>query len=446
MEMKAVGKTFLQARIFNADQTKKSMSGPDWAALFGNFINAARTAVEGRSGEIIKLTHDGLLAIFDVATAGVQAGVELQEAMISIPGSVSCAAGIATGQAYLVQLGENGQVDYIGNTIDIVRSLAIRARGNAILYHNPSASHIEEMQIRSKAGEASDRPPSAYFVLQSPIKIPTLNKPVPFHSIFWQAQPTHFLTTSPVEEVSEAPIHRDDKNEEQIYFGRVSAFKKERGFGFIQYYSEDQEYNEIYFHMTYVINQIPVQEHDHVQFTIKPGKEGRPQACSVLVMGSRLQGQMESLEGNGSGYITIHNQDFGLIRFFVLPQELKSKEIKVNDVVEFTVGSGSDTEGLIAVDVKLCQSKEQISEVVGTGDNLKTGTTERAVITVYFVEKGYGFAKCRRNNVYVHVSELASPENIPNPGDIIEFEVFPGRDGTYRANNIRLVMRKGLTL
>ncbi|MBF0445240.1 MAG: hypothetical protein HQL68_06595, partial [Magnetococcales bacterium] len=102
--------------------------------------------------------------------------------------------------------------------------------------------------------------------------------------------------------------------------------------------------------------------------------------------------------------------------------------------------------GLIAIDIINKDRDEEHSEVVGSGDNLQIGSIERAIITVYFEDKGYGFAKCRRNNVYVHVSELISPENIPVPGDIIEFEVFPGRDSTYRANNIRLVVKKGLTL
>jgi cold shock CspA family protein len=446
MDMKTVEKTFLQARIFNADQTKKNLSGPDWAVFFGNFIKAAGESVNPQLGQIVKLTHDGILAVFEDTAQGAQSAINLQEAMEAIPGNYSCAIGVASGQAYEFQLRADGQVDYVGTTMDIVRSLAIRARGNAILLFSPSPNHGENIKIQSKAGESTSRPQMAYFIEQAPIKLPTSTHTVPFCSIFWQAQPTHFLTTSPVEDITEIPVQRDNQSEEQIYFGRVSAFKKERGFGFIQFYTEDQEYNEIYFHMTYVINQTPVQEHDHVQFTIKPGKEGRPQACSVLVMGSRLQGQMESQDKDGSGYITIHNQDFGLIRFFAIPQELKSDSIKVNDVVEFTVGSGSDMEGLVAVDIQNCQEEDPLSEVVGSGDNLQTGSIERAVITVYFVEKGYGFAKCRRNNVYVHVSELASPENIPNPGDIIEFEVFPGRDGTYRANNIRLVMKKGLTL
>jgi cold shock CspA family protein/class 3 adenylate cyclase len=448
MKMQAVEKTFLQARVFNADQTKKGLSELDWGVFFGDFFNAASGAILSNSGEIVRLTVDGIMASFADTASGVQAAVDMQEAVRKVAGNSGCAIGVASGQAFELALTNSGddRVDYIGTTVDIAQALAVRARGNAVLLHDPAINNSTKCDIHSHAGKLTDRHQSDYFVEQPHIKLPTLNQPIPCYSIFWQTQPSHFLTETPIEEIPSDSDQSDNSPTELIYFGRVSAFKKERGFGFIQYYTEDQEYNEIYFHMTYVINQAPVQEHDHVQFTIKPGKEDRPQACSVLVMGSRLQGQVESQEPDGSGHITIHNQDFGLIRFFVMPNTFQKSSIKVNDVVEFTVSSGSDTEGLIAIELKLYQGEDECLEVVGSGDNLQTGTIERAVITVYFSEKGYGFAKCRRNNVYVHVSELTNPENIPNPGDIIEFEVFPGRDGTYRANSIRLVMKKGLTL
>ena len=447
MDMQTVGKTFLQTRIFNAEQTKKGLSGPDWAEFFAGFLKAAQAAVHSNSGKIVRLTSDGFFAVFDECNHGVQAAIDLQEGSKSVHGHPNFAIGVATGQVYEVPLNGNDHVDYVGSAVDIASYFAIRAKGNAILLYLPSLEQKDQLAVHSLAGKESKRPRSAYFVEHSAVKLPAITLPLPCLSVYWQAQPTNYLSAHPIEDeivvVQESDI---DRLEDKIYFGRVSAFKKERGFGFIQYYTEDQEYKEIYFHMTYVINQTSVQEHDHVQFTVKPGKEDRPQACSVLVMGSRLQGQLESQEPDGSGYITIHNQDSGLIRFFVLPHELESSQINVNDVVEFTVSSGSEMEGLTALNIQPCQGDEEISEVVGSGDNLQIGSIERAVVTVYFVEKGYGFAKCRRNNVYVHVSELNTPANVPSPGDIIEFEVFPGRDGTYRANNIRLVMKKGLTL
>ncbi|MBF0358957.1 MAG: cold shock domain-containing protein [Magnetococcales bacterium] len=446
--MQPVEKTFLQARVFNADQTKKGLSELDWGVFFADFIDTASRAILANSGGIVRLTVDGIISSFTDTASGVQAAIDMQEAVKAVAGHSGCAIGVATGLAYEQALSDKDgdRVDYFGTTVDIAHALTVRARGNAILIHDQALNTNTKIDIHSTAGKLTNRHYSDYFVEQPHINIPTQNQPIPCYSIFWQSQPSHFLTETPIEETPSDSNNSDNSHKELIYFGRVSAFKKERGFGFIQFYTEDQEYSEIYFHMTYVINQAPVQEHDHVQFTIKPGKEDRPQACSVLVMGSRLQGQIESQEPDGSGHITIHNQDFGLIRFFAMPKTFNDGLIKVNDVVEFTVSSGSDTEGLIAIDVKPYQGEDQCLEVVGSGDNLRIGSIERAVITVYFAEKGYGFAKCRRNNVYVHVSELTNPENIPNPGDIIEFEVFPGRDGTYRANSIRLIMKKGLSL
>ncbi|MBF0448595.1 MAG: cold shock domain-containing protein [Magnetococcales bacterium] len=446
MEYQTIGKTFLQARIFNADQIKKSLPGADWLQFFEGFLRIAQEALQPNNGQIIKLSQDGFLAVFDHQSDGIQGAIDLQEGVETGPRNLSCAIGVACGPAYAFSLPSSAHIDYLGTPVDVAQALAQRARGNAILYHDPAPNPGGNISISSIAGESVNRPAHAYFVGQSPVKLATLSQPLPSYSIFWQGEPSHFLATSPVEEAVSSSDKSKKSVEEQIHFGRVSAFKKERGFGFIQYYTNEQEYMEIYFHMTYVINQISVQEHDHVQFTVKPGKEGRPQACSVLIMGSRLQGQVEFLDADGSGHITIHNQDSGLIRFFILPQEVKTPPLQVNDIVDFTVGSGSEVEGLIALDIRDSDGEATPSELTGSGDNIQLGSIERAVITVYFEEKGYGFAKCRRNNVYVHVSELTTPEVVPSPGDIIEFEVSAGRDGTYRANNIHLVLKKGLSL
>lgn len=445
MNVTAIEKTFLQVRIFNADQIKKSLSEQDWMAVFDRLYRLVADVSDRRGGQIVRFATDGLLLAFPSLAVGAQAAIELQESLETDPENLSLAIGIAAGQAYRCSIDPNGHEEYLGSPVDIAVFLAHCALGKAILLHYPLANPADKLDVHSKAGGATNRSAENYFTRQPSLPMPSRQESVACYSLVWQWQPSHFLTTKPIGDLPAPPAKQAMPPKDQLFFGRISAFKKERGFGFIQYYNEDQEYHEIYFHMTYVINQVPVQEHDHVQFTVKPGKEGRPQACSVLVMGSRLQGQMESLQSDGSGRITIHNQDLGLIRFFVLPLELQSLSVDVDDLVEFTVGSGSDIEGLIALDIKVCASEESHSDVVGAGDHLQIGSIERAVITVYFSEKGYGFAKCRRNNVYVHVSELNTPENVPNPGDIIEFEVFPGRDGTYRANNVRMVMKKGLT-
>ncbi|MBF0428847.1 MAG: hypothetical protein HQL94_07990, partial [Magnetococcales bacterium] len=166
--------------------------------------------------------------------------------------------------------------------------------------------------------------------------------------------------------------------------------------------------------------------------------------CSVLVLGSRFQGRVESCTEEGAGFITIRDHDAKLVRFFVLPQEVHYDKLTLDDIVEFTASSGSETEGLVALQVT--RPGEATVQQADIGENLVIGAVEQALMTVYFPEKGYGFAKCKRNSIYIHVSELTDPEHPPAPGDHIEFEVYPGRNETYRANTVRLIKKKGLDL
>ncbi len=444
--METVDRTILCARIYNPDPLKRHRPEPEWVSLFSEFYTLATDCGKSRNGEIVRHLGDGILLSFNETGAAVQAAIDLQERVLRklphLRTGIACRVGIASGSVHpLYRDGE--RVDFLGTTVDIAERLCLRARGHAILLHHPSAPPGDLYRVTSTAGEQVRRSPEAYFLEQPACTLSCLDGPVPCYSVFWQGNHGDFLANAPVEDQD---LDQDViEEEEATFFGKVSAFKKERGFGFIQYYTEDHEYREIYFHMTYVINQVAIQEDDHVQFVIKPGKEGRPQACSIMVMGSRLHGQVESVEENGSGYVTIRNQSSDLIRFYMLPNTDHQPTVKVNDIIEFTVGSGSDMEGLIATDIVPFHGKT-LPQHVGNGDNLTLGTTEQAVMTVYFADKGYGFAKCRRNNIYVHVSELTDPEHVPNPGDLIEFEVSPGRDGTYRANNIRLILKKGLSL
>ena len=445
--METAVKTLLCARVHNPYPLKFRRPESEWVALFDEFFTLAATTCGQHQGTIIRYLGDGVMVSFDDGGRAVQAAIDLQEEVLrKLPHQqtgIACKIGIASGAVHTRQ--PNGHpANHLGTAIDIAERLSERARGKAILLHHPAAQPNSDLnRIHSSAGDLVNRQPEAYFVELPPCVLPGIDAPVSCHSIFWQTNHGDFLAASPIEE--EDPGLLASEEERATFFGKVSAFKKERGFGFIQYYTDEHEYREIYFHMTYVVNQVPIQEEDHVQFVIKPGKEGRPQACAVLIMGSRLHGQVESLDDNGSGYVTIRNHASDLFRFYILPQQTLPPGIQVNDVVEFTVGSGSDMEGLVATDIVIFQGQNPPGHV-GSGDNLTLGATEQAMVTVYFHDKGYGFAKCRRNNIYVHVSELTDPEHVPNPGDLIEFEVAPGRDGTYRANQVRLIMRKGLPL
>lgn len=444
--METVDKSFFRVKIHNTDALKQVQSETHWVRIFSEFFKIIAESAQRHGGSIVKSLGDGAFVVFDQMVDAAQAAIDLQESLQrELPYTetgLSCKVGIAQGVASIFAL--NGTiVDYLGTAVDLSDRLCDRARGNAILLYCPTTNPCDFSTIHSQAGLQQQRSSEAYFIEQPPCQLRGIKPIVHCYSLFWQSNPGNYLAASPLEECR--PISEANFEQESSFFGKVAAFKKERGFGFIQYYSENHEYKEIYFHMTYVINQVAIEENDHVQFVIKPGKEGRPQACSVLVMGSRLNGQVESLEENGSGYISIRNQASEIIRFYILPNTIQDSGIRLNDMVEFTVGSGSDTEGLIATDIQIQETESPEQQAASTtGDNLQLEATEQAVVTVYFTEKGYGFAKCRRNNIYVHVSELTNPEDIPSPGDLIEFEISPGRDGTYRANNIRIMQKRSL--
>lgn len=444
--LETVVKSFLCVRIHNADSYKEGRPTREWAELHAGFYAAIIAQATRHNGKFVRCLTSGVMCAFRHPGDALQAAIDIQEQLqekrrYPLHG-LACGIGIATGEVFALHLTEHKRSDYLGLASDLALFLSEQARGNAILLHHPDPHDPPDFPIRSKAGELVSRARSDYYLELPSFRVAGMNGPARRFAIHWQSNPGEYLAASPIEPVR--GTLEEDPAQERPYFGKVSAFKKERGFGFIQYYAENHEYQEIYFHMTYVIHQVPVFENDHVLFVIKPGKEGRPQACSVLVMGSRLQGRVESCQEDGCGHISIRDQEGKSIRFFALSQEVLYERLRVDDIVEFTAGSGSESEGLIALQItKLGEANPQPGDV---GEALVIGSIEQAVVTVYFPEKGYGFAKCKRNSVYIHVSELTDPEHVPGPGDHIEFEVYPGRNETYRANNVRLVKKKGLDL
>ncbi|MBF0144463.1 MAG: cold shock domain-containing protein [Magnetococcales bacterium] len=429
---------FLVAEIFNTGRHRTGSANSDWVDLFHRFLALVSGKVVARGGQIVSFLDGRALAVFSRTGTALQAAIEIQETLLEhrlqhgspLSGKIA----ISWGEALRVPFEGGGQC-FVGGVVDQAERLCEKARGNAIILTEAAFNADPDLSIHSQMGLALGRSQEDYFHRESPCRIGCFSHPVGFFSVLWQGPEGEYLATSPMEEgpVSEPP-------ERQVYFGKVAAFKKDRGFGFIQYFADEDDYREIYFHMTYVINQVPVAEHDNVQFVIKPGKGGRPQACSVLVMGSRLQGRVATLFADGTGHLTIRNHDSETVRFFMLPQEVNCEGLRIHDMVEFTVGSGSEIEGLLAMDVSRISATGATTGATGAAsESLKIGSVERAVVTTYFNEKGYGFAKCRHNNIYLHISELANPEATPGAGDWIEFEVFPGRDGTYRASHIRLI-------
>ncbi|MBF0342326.1 MAG: cold shock domain-containing protein, partial [Magnetococcales bacterium] len=405
--LERVVKSFLCARIHGADQYKESRPEDEWTALHGDFYTTVLSVASRHNGKFVKCLASGVMCVFRHPGDAVQTAIDIQEHLQEkrrYPAQgISCGIGIASGEAYALHLAEFKRVDFLGNTSDMAQLLCEQARGHAILMHHPEPVVAQNFPIRSRAGELAGRPVLEYFQEMPPIRLSTSEAHFKRLAIHWQANPGEYVAASPIEPLRN--LKEEEPSPARPCFGKVSAFKKERGFGFIQYYADNHEYQEIYFHMTYVIHQVPVFENDHVQFVIKPGKEGRPQACAVLVLGSRFQGRVESCMEDGTGFITIRDHDSKPVRFFMLPQEVLYDTLRADDLVEFTAGSGSETEGLIAL--QITRQEEANAPQTDMGENLVIGAIEHAVVTVYFPEKGYGFAKCKRNSVYIHVSELS---------------------------------------
>ncbi|MBF0178219.1 MAG: cold shock domain-containing protein [Magnetococcales bacterium] len=422
------------------------------------------------------------MVIFEQAMPALLAAVAIQEEIEKQRSSgrsrFYCKVGIASGPAWECRM-PDGAREYLGAIVEQAARLAEQAHGNAIILD--TATHRKLLDSSNRGPQTwlaslshlfEERPFDACFHRIPPLAF----SPYPHPDLFaflWQTHGAEYLTTLPIApqtphfrypfgngqttgHAAGSPLHHPAISPSAHlgadampcvpasgvrYFGKVTAFKKERGFGFIQFYTEHEQYAEIYVHMTYVISQLSLKEHDHVQFSVQPGKGGRPQACSVLIMGSRMQGEVESLLPDNSGYVLIRDHDNAPIRLHILPGHFQNLPVIVGNMVEFTISSGSDAEGLTATDLTLPGVQIPDTSLI-LGEDLVMGETEQAVVTTYFVDKGYGFAKCRRNNIYLHVSELANPDEILHQGDIISFFVSPGRDGTYRAQEICRITRR----
>ncbi|MBF0137783.1 MAG: cold shock domain-containing protein [Magnetococcales bacterium] len=482
--MQTIDKSFLFVKIHDSSRWPDPQVEIRQIPVIQEFFQNFHTQVTCQHGQVQRWIRKSAMAVFDQVMPAVQAAIAIQEEIekqrLSGKHRLYCKIGIATGSAHACTM-PDGSLEFLGATPEQSARLAEQAHGNAILLDTVTcqqlkANHERHPQawVGSHAGRHQNRDFDAYFHRISPLAFSPYPHP-DIYALFWQAHDPEYVTSLPVAPQASqtrltvapgrshgqtvvSPGHQPGTHDRLHHvpeimttppapgirhFGKVTAFKKERGFGFIQFYTEQSQYAEIYVHMTYVISQVPLKEHDHVQFAIQPGKGGRPQACSVLVMGSRMRGEVESLQADGSGHLTIRDHDNNLIRFYLLPGQpgqAGKTAIAVGDNVEFTVGSGSEAEGLTATEVTLPDAQTPVDST-SIGEELNVGETEQAIVTTYFADKGYGFAKCRRNNIYLHVSELLNPDEILQQGEMIRFYVSPGRDGTYRAQEIRKISR-----
>lgn len=446
-----VTETVLFLRVLLLDAFRKRHPH-SWSRGLGQFLHWFAQRVQSHGGTLSQVMADGAVARFRDGEAALRGAIDIQEHLSDRdeeslpPWPHKCVIGLATGEIIPLGMGNSVEIPF-GAPVEIASRLCDGAVSGSILLSGSTFLSADLTRIDSQAGRREQRPARGYF-LEIPHRVLMgFSEPMELYALFWQSEELRAQAERPFQHIKGMRRLEDALLEESAasrarIFGRVGTIKQERGFGFIQYYTDDDEYREIYFHIAYVIDRVPIREGDHVEFVIKPGKGGRPQACSILVMASRIQGQVETFDAHsGAGTITIRDHDSEVIVFHVFRQEVPDEEIRINDIVEFTVASGSETEGLVALDVRLFGGR-RASPHAGTGDNLRIGHVERALVTTYSAEKGYGFAKCRRNSIYVHVSELVDPEQIPAQGDLIEFEVAPGRNGTYRATDVRILARR----
>ncbi|MBF0550862.1 MAG: cold shock domain-containing protein, partial [Deltaproteobacteria bacterium] len=431
-------KTFLFADIYNSTQYKVSRSDREWIATFGYFYEVAVETIEESGGQVLKFNGDAVMAVFDNATHAIQAAVNLQESLRSgkrdSDKGISCKIGIAYGDAFGIETAD-GKYDYLGTTGDIAARLCDKARGNAILINRKCYNGANTTQIKSKAGISQEREDDEYFSEFKTLQLKGIKDKVPYSSIFWQANKGEFLATGPSDDDEEQPkpqipvVNETEKasTPSRRLFGKIKSLNEQRGFGYIRYFKENREMGDMWFHYSHIVGSKPAEQNE-VNFVIKQGKKDL-EARSVVVMGSRLNGKVETFDGN-MGYIVAKDDEADLIRFFFLPSEAKLKAIKAEDLVEFTVTA--DSQGLVAAEIHPYQPGVQ--EV--SGDYLKIGSIERGQAIKYFAERGFGFATCRGNKVFLHADQLRDREQVPSPGDFIEFRVAQGRPGEYRAEHI----------
>ncbi|MGO4306231.1 DUF1294 domain-containing protein [Cupriavidus sp. RAF12] len=84
--------------------------------------------------------------------------------------------------------------------------------------------------------------------------------------------------------------------------GRVKSWNAKKGYGFIDVHAD---LKDIFFHVTALQNRsVQPKPGDHIMFELAQGKDGRPQAIQVSILGAPRQGAGARQPGNsGSGAV-----------------------------------------------------------------------------------------------------------------------------------------------
>lgn len=390
------------------------------------FLQHTMAMVRHHHGEVLELPEGIVLARFADARDALLAGLALQQIWTSSH-DVMGKIGIAQGAGVLLQW-PDGLRHCGGEGPDLALRLCREAYAGVVLVAD-SALPDRAVGATDQGGWSNEWP---------------LQRVAGVHWGDGGSLPCHAALpktgiAAMVQGTSPEPLGGEDELPGRRHFGQVVLVKEERGYGFIRFLDDQGVEQDLFFHISHVIDRLPVKVGQRVNFALRPGKGGRLQAQSVLILGHALQGQVDEVTPT-TVVLSLRDERSDSIRFVANASELVTNVVRPGMVVEFMAGERE--ERLQAMGVKLFQGVEPPPHV-GTGDNLELGTWEEGVIHEYFVDKGYGFIRCRRNDVYFHIAELFQPDRMPARGERVEFRVAPGRNAGYRAVEVRFLAATG---
>ena len=126
----SVIRTFLIADLRGYTRFSDSRGDEAAAALAERFVTVATAGIESRTGTIVEVRGDEVLAVFDSAREAIRAALDLQAAMASDEtADVPLGVGIGIDAGEAVPLGEG----YRGRALNLAARLCARARPGEIL-------------------------------------------------------------------------------------------------------------------------------------------------------------------------------------------------------------------------------------------------------------------------------------------------------------------------
>ncbi|MEO5332012.1 MAG: cold shock domain-containing protein [Magnetococcus sp. YQC-5] len=446
--------TIMFIDLSNSTEMKENNPEQQWIPVLINFFDVITKQIQQiKTSRIIKFTGDGLMAVFDFDQINetINGAVKIQEVMeynrnekIS---TSSCTIGIASGEAVKAKT-PHAALDYFGQVVDKASRLCEAGSPNAILLDKETVENCQPRKIKSEVGHVLKKTGREYFGETQQMMVKGFSSAVDYHEMVW-AQKAFGVKTSVttetivrVQQEKEKEKEKDDviDNKSKLtqysdlnLSGKVVSIKPDAAFGFIEYISESKQKKTVFFHKSHTINKPYIKVGDEVHFRVEPGKKG-DEAVSVIVLGSEIEGKVSSHDFiNQSVYLTFRDEISNTHEVYAHLKDFEYKNINSGDSVRFIINA--DRQGLIAKQVRLYDP-----ELAGVVD-LRIGSSERGVISEIskLEEKGFCFATCRGNSIFIHVQEFVDREYHPVPGDLIGFVVQPGRDKGYRGTRIVLI-------